>query len=544
MSLPDPRPRLSAQGRASLPDPRPRLSAQGRASLPDPRPRLSAQGRAKHVLVVGGGFAGLAAATSLSAAGARVTLLERRPRLGGRAYSVTDEHSGDTIDNGQHLFMSCYRSTLQFLERIGTRAQLDLQPRLDVAFIDGATGKTSRLQASSLPPPFDLLGGVAGFSSLSWRDKLSLVKVAAAIHYPSRLIAPAADYETVDGWLDRLGQSPAARRAFFHPLTLATLNDDPRTASAKLLETVLREGFFGSTSGSSSAADGRLAAAKVPLSQLYVEPARAWLEAHGATVRPGVAVERVLVEDGVARGVRLRGGEALTADAVIAAVPPRALLALVDPALRQDVPWWSGLERLQSSPIVSVHLWLDRLVTDEAMIGVVGSPLHWIFQRNRLVSVRDPGKSHLSLVVSAARALVDAPSDEIVRRLVGELQRLVPAAASARVLHSRVIKEREATIAHQAGAEGYRPRTQSPIAGLFAAGDYVRTGLPATIESAVRSGDAAAALALDFVPPKAAAPSPPSESGAFVPLGRLSSLARPTQPSSEPGSRSRDKPAS
>ncbi len=485
-------------------------------SLPDPRPRLSAQGRANHVVVIGGGFAGLAAATSLCTAGARVTLLERRPRLGGRAYAVVDETSGDSIDNGQHLFMGCYRATRRFLARIGTAAQLDLQPRLAVAFVDGESGRTSRLQAARLPPPLDLLGGVAGFSSLSWRDKLSLGKVAAAIRLPSRLLPPAADYETVDAWLDRLGQSPAARRAFFHPLTLATLNDDPRTASAKLLETVLREAFFGPD------ADGRLGAAKVPLSELYVEPARAWLQANRATVRPAAAVERVLVDGGVARGVSLRGGEQIAADAVIAAVPPRALLALVEPALRQDVPWWSGIERLQSSPIVSLHLWLDRLVTQEALIGVVGSPLHWIFHRNQLVDVRDRQRSHLSLVVSAARALVDRPSDEIVRLLVGELQRLVPAAAQAKLLHARVIKEREATIAHEAGAEGYRPRTQSPIAGLFAAGDYVRTGLPATIESAVRSAETAAAYALEFQPPKAV--TPPS-AGAFVPLGRL---ARPS----------------
>ncbi|HEX4458606.1 MAG TPA: FAD-dependent oxidoreductase, partial [Polyangia bacterium] len=158
----------------------------------------------------------------------------------------------------------------------------------------------------------------------------------------------------------------------------------------------------------------------------------------------------------------------------------------------------------------------------EAIAGVVGSPLHWIFHRNQLVDVRDRQRSHVSLVVSAARALIDRPSDELVRLLAGELQRLVPAAANAKVVHARVIKEREATIAHAAGAEGYRPRTQSPIAGLFAAGDYVRTGLPATIESAVRSADAAAEYALAFRAPKAVAPAP---TGTFVPLGRL---ARPT----------------
>jgi uncharacterized protein with NAD-binding domain and iron-sulfur cluster len=166
-----------------------------------------------------------------------------------------------------------------------------------------------------------------------------------------------------------------------------------------------------------------------------------------------------------------------------------------------------------------LHLWLDRLVTDEELIGVVDSPLHWIFNRNRLVRVKDPSRSHLSLVVSAARGLIDRPADEIVQTLTDELRRVLPEAAGARVVHARLIKERDATIAHGAGTEGFRPRCQSPVEGLFAAGDYVRTGLPATIEGAVRSADDAAELALAFEPPRLAAAVAPT--GAFVPLARL-----------------------
>ena len=470
----------------------------------------------KHVVVIGGGFAGLSAATRLVEAGARVTLLEKRTQLGGRAYSVVDEATGDVVDNGQHLFMGCYRATRAFLERIGTADKLRLQERLDIAFVDGASGHSSRLSSARLPGSLSLLGGLFGFSSLSWRDKLAMLKVAAAIQLPSRLLPPATDWETVDGWLDRLGQSHASRRAFFHPLALATLNDDPRTASAKMLEAVLREAFF---VGPGAAGDARLGMARVGLSDLYVDDARAWLQARGAMVRLAAGVERVVVERGVARGVTLRGGELVRADAVIAACPPAALVALVDAELREGETWWAGLDKLASSPIVSLHLWLDRLVTEEEIIGCVGSPLHWIFNRNRLVSVRDPSRSHLSLVVSAAHGLVDRPADEIVQSLVAELGRLVPRAAPARVLHARLMKERAATIAHTAGTEGLRPRCQSPVDGLFAAGDFVRTGLPATIESAVRAADDAAELALAFEPPRAA---PPARStGAFVPLSRL-----------------------
>jgi hydroxysqualene dehydroxylase len=455
----------------------------------------------KHVVVVGGGFAGLSAATRLVEAGARVTLVEKRGQLGGRAYSVVDEATGDVVDNGQHLFMGCYSATRAFLERIGTADKLRLQDRLELTMVDAAAGTRSRLVA-----------GAFGLPSLPWRDRLALLKVAAAIRFPSRLLPPATDWETIDGWLDRLGQSAAARRAFFHPLALAALNDDPRTASAKIFEAVLREAFVGG--------DARIGVARVGLSDLYVDDARAWLQARSATVRLSAGVERVIVERGVARGVALRGGETILADAVIAACPPAALASLVDAEWREGETWWAGIEKLTSSPIVSLHLWLDRLVTDDEIIGCVGSPLHWIFNRNRLVSVRDPSKSHLSLVVSAAHGLVDRPSDEIVQTLVSALGRVVPAAAQARVVHARVIKERDATIAHTAGTEGLRPRCQSPIEGLFAAGDFVRTGLPATIESAVRAADEAAAHALAWEPPRLAPPVA-AATGAFVPLSRL-----------------------
>jgi hydroxysqualene dehydroxylase len=476
----------------------------------------------KHIVVVGGGFAGLAAATRLVEEGCRVTLLEKRGQLGGRAYSVVDEATGDVVDNGQHLFMGCYRATRAFLARIGTADKLKLQERLHVAFVDAESGRASRLSSPRLPGPLALVAGLFGFSSLPWRDKVAMLKVAAAIQLPSRLTPPATDWETVDGWLDRMGQSAAARRAFFHPLAIATLNDDPRTASAKMLEAVLREAFFvGLAPGPAAGDASRLGMARVGLSDLYVDDARAWLSARGATVRVQACVEHVVVERGIARGVALKGGEIVRADAVIAACPPPALVSLVDAELREGETWWAGLEKLQASPIVSLHLWLDRLVTDEEIIGCVGSPLHWVFNRNKLVGVRDPSRSHLSLVVSAARGLVERPSDEIVQLLVGELGRVLPEVARARVVHARLIKEREATIAHAAGTEGLRPRCQSPIDGLFAAGDYVRTGLPATIESAVRAADDAADLALAWEAPRPAATvSVPSTNG-FVPLSRL-----------------------
>jgi squalene-associated FAD-dependent desaturase len=464
-------------------------------------------------VVVGGGFAGLAAATRLAGDGHAVTLLERRPQLGGRAYSVTDETTGDVIDNGQHLFMGCYRALDGFLLRIGARDKLRMQERIDVALLDGS--QLLRLRAAPLPPPFDLLGGLAGFHALSVADRLRLGRVALAVRMPSARTAAASDWETVETWLDRVGQSEGARRRFWRPLTLATLNEAPERASAKMLEAVLQGAFLG------PGADGRLGMARVGLSDLYTDDARRYLEARGGRVRLGAPVARIELErDGrVASGVALRDGELVPADAVVVAVPPRALLELLPPALVARESYFASLHRLEASPIVSVHLWLDRRVTDEEMVGLIDRPMHWIFNRNRLAAVRDPSRSHLSLVTSAARRLIDLEPEALVETAWQEVARALPAARAAARLHARVMKEREATIAHAAGSESHRPRVQSPVDGLFLAGDWVRTGLPATVESAVLSADAAAD-AVRAYRPAVDRPAPASER-AFIPLSRL-----------------------
>jgi squalene-associated FAD-dependent desaturase len=453
------------------------------------------------VVVVGGGIAGLAAATRLVQNGHQVALYEKRPTLGGRAYSIVDDTTGHAIDNGQHVLMGCCRALRDFLERIGASDQLKLQRDLDVQFVD-ERGARRRFHAAPLPAPLHLLGGIAGFATLGLRDRLNLLKVAAGIVRPTALFPAASDFETVERWLDRIGQSAEARRGFWYPLTRAVLNDEPRSASAKMLEAILREAFFGSRD------DARIGMARGGLSELYAEPAARWLEQRSARVVTAAPIESLTVTDGVVRGVVLRDGTSIEADAVIAALPPRPLLALIGAHAHDGETWYDGVRRLRGSPIVSVHVWLEEKPAGCEMLGLVERPIHWIFDRG----------THLSLVTSAATGLIDRSTDEIGRIAVEELRRVLP---QVTVKHLRVLKEREATLAHTAGSESDRPHPRSPIGGLFVAGDWVRTGLPCTLESAVRAADLAAAHVEDWLVPPA---HKPASSPAFVPL---SSLVRP-----------------
>ncbi len=445
--------------------------------------------RSSDIVVIGGGFAGLAAAVRLAGAGARVTVLERRGVLGGRAYSFVEPESGAVLDNGQHLFMRCYRETLAFLETLGTADRIAFQRRLAVEFV-GEDGRTARLDCPPLPAPLHLVAGLLRFDGLGLADRLRMLRVGAALAAAARAgEAATARLEalTVEAWLASLGQSAASRRLFWDPLTLATLNDGPDVASARWLVAVLRRAFL------EGARAGDLGFATAGLSDLYTEQARAYVEARGGTVRTRAAVAGLEVAGDRVVAVRLapgdglssdaRGGAWLPVEAVVSAVPHYALPALLPPALAARPPF-AGLAGLGTSPIVSFHLWYDRPITDRPFLGLLDSPLHWLFDRG----------SHVTVVTSGARTLIDLSRSELTALAAREVERLVPGARGARLVHAHVIKERYATPSLAPGAGRLRPGPRTPLANLILAGDWTATGLPGTIEGAVTSGHAAAAV--------------------------------------------------
>lgn len=472
-------------------------------------------------IVVGGGVAGLAAATRLVEGGAEVTLLEARAALGGGAAATVDEATGDLAGPGPHLFFGWQRAARGFAERLGSAARLRFRGDLALAFADG--GKVRRARGSSLPPPLHVVAGLLAADALGLAERLLALRVLAALGArPApglRRLAPAPDErDTVDGWLDRLGQPAGARRALWHPLAAALTDDDPRTCAARPFAAALRETLLGPPG------HAHLAVADGGLGALYVDAAAAWLRARGATVRTGAAARAVTVETiaglAIARGVALASGEKLDADAVVAAVPPAALLALLPDEPRRD-PYFDGVARLGRAAAVSAHLWLDRIVSDEPLLALAG-PFQRLFHHNHLGAVRRPERSFVTLTAAPAGALADLAPPEIAERALAEGRRALPAAAGARLAHHRVVVAREALHVHRAGRDD-RPKPRTPIDGLFLAGDWVRTDVPASVESAVRSAEAAAEFALAWEPP----PAPPPPRG-FVPVGNLKRRPSPT----------------
>lgn len=437
-------------------------------------------------IVLGGGMAGLAAAVKLAEAGLQPTLIEARPYLGGRVRSFVHEGTGDEIDNGQHLMMGCYTATFELLTMLGTRGHITLQRSLEVEFRD-ADGPADRLRASErLPAPLSVLVGMLRLRRLSARERAGLVRVGLAM----RFARPRPD-ESARVYLRRLGQSERAMARLWDPIIIATLNTPPDQASAFLLVQVMRLAFLGG--GESS----RLALPSVGLSRL-VEPAAAFIEGRGGRVLTGVTIAAI---DRGPNGLRVltREGDAFDAPRIVLALPERGARRVLEGmddavAVLPAVPF-------ASSPIVSLYLWYDRPLAElPRFAALLGTNVQWMFNRRAIDARRnDAAPGLLSCTISAAFEESRADGGEIVAVADRELRGAFPEMAGAVLVDALVVKEKQATFAATPAVEALRPAERTAIPGLYLAGDWTNTGLPATIEGAVRSGFAAARSLMEDV---------------------------------------------
>ena len=434
----------------------------------------------RRVVIIGGGFAGLSAGVELSERGFEVLLLERRRHLGGRAYSFTDTRTGDPVDNGQHLFMGCYTHTIAFLKKIGCLEKLKFQEQTHIDFLD-AGRRPDSFDCPPLPAPFHVLAGLFLLKGLTLGDKLRTLHMARALR--DRAAENAA--LSVSKWLKKYHQSERINERFWHPMTIATLNESPEVASSKMMRVVLQEAFGKGREASA------LGIASVGLSDLYTDSAQQFIEARGGRIRFLSHVARFRIAGGRVVAVELKTGETIETDHLISSVPPAVLWQLLDDDLRTGE--LKSVEKLTSSPIISINLWFDRPLVDKPFIGLLGTRLQWLF--NKEVILRTANGSHqLALIISAAHAYTDWTKNQLVDMAVGELHQLLPESRDAELVHSAVVKERDATLSHTVASDTLRPGAKTSIPNLVLAGDWTDTGLPATIESALLSGKRAAEL--------------------------------------------------
>jgi squalene-associated FAD-dependent desaturase len=404
--------------------------------------------------VVGGGLAGLSAGLELVDAGHEVTLYEARPTLGG-AVQTLPRREGDPEpppDNGQHIALGCFTAYLGFLDRIGESTSVRREP-LELPVAD-EQGRRAAIRPSA--------AALLGYRHLPFRDRLRILKALARWGSSSGGTFAEA--------LRRRGQSPQAIERFWDVFIRPALNLPAEEAAAEAGDFTVRTALLSGKRASDLLLPTR------PLGKMHGEAAGRALEAAGATVRTGARVDEL--------------GE-LDADAIVVAVPPAESARL----LGEPEP------KLVYSPIVSVHLLFDRPLLAEPLAALLGSPAHWVFDRGRLTGHEPDSGQYLTVVSSGTPELEALRGRELVELIAGAL---VERLGAAELLWSRVSREPEATIAVRPGSDAHRAGPRTARSNVTRAGAWTATGWPPTMESAVRSG-LAAAQALDHTRQEVAA---------------------------------------
>ncbi|MBA4311111.1 MAG: hypothetical protein C0417_00625 [Chlorobiaceae bacterium] len=441
-------------------------------------------------IIIGGGLSGLAAAVKLADGGKKIALFEQAPRLGGRCYSFVDKTTGDIVDNGQHLLVGAYYNLMEYLDLIGTRNLLSSQPRSKVIFFEAKRGM-SAFSLKELPKPLNLLFGLFNYKHLNPIDRLKLLRIGIELFNWAASTELRLKKLTIDEWLDQQRQSEDARKYLWHPLAISIMNESPKIASALLFARALRATFLGSKN------DSAILMPAVGQSDLYSEPAIRFLENHSAEIFINKQVASLFLRDGEIKGVKLQGGEIIESKSVVSAVNSHAFSDIIPEEWKREKPF-CDIEKIQSSPIVSVNLWFDNDFMDIDSIGLIGGNIHWFFNRRRIIS-SEKKTGYLSGVISAARDYVNLTNEEITGLALKEIHGIFPQSKKSKLINSLVIREKRATISATVDAEILRPGVESQINNFFIAGDWTNTGLPATIEGAVLSGFKAASRVMSLL---------------------------------------------
>jgi squalene-associated FAD-dependent desaturase len=407
---------------------------------------------ASHVHVVGAGLAGLSAAVALSEAGRMVTVLESGPAAGGRCRSYFDRELGLRIDNGNHLLLSGNRAAFGYLDTTGARQTLAMPDAPVFPFMDLGSGQTWTLQPNLGRIPWWVLSRRRRVPGTHATDYLSL----------RRFMRPTSD-ATVAASLCH----DALYHRLVEPLAIAALNTPPDAGLARLLGAVVRETLL---------RGGRACIPAVPregLSECLVDPAVAWLRARGDEVRLG---QRVVA-------LRIAGDRVAALDTTDGPTPVEAVVLAVPPWVAADLlPGLVAPRQFQA--ILNIHFRVEADPGAAGFVGLIGGTAQWVFVK----------RGHVSVTISAANRMVDQSADVIAAAVWPDVKAAL--GLQGRSPTWRVVKERRATFAATAAQERLRPAARTGLANLALAGDWTATGLPATIEGAIRSGRTAAEVLL------------------------------------------------
>ncbi len=469
------------------------------------------------IAIIGGGLAGLAAAVALAGRGLSIEAFEAKRRLGGRAGSYLDRESGELIDHCQHVAMGCCTNYLDFCRRTGVADCFDRHAALHFFGPDGQ--RSDFRPAAWLPAPLHLAPTLLRLNHLSLGDKLAIARAQLRLMRgttrkgsgvfggnrssivesvsPPMTPDPLAPEPTVLDWLRNQRQPDRAIERFWQVVLVSALGESLDRASLTAARKVFLDGFLAHPNAC------HVLVPRVSLGELYDRRVAGWLIQRGVQIHlesPARRIEPASTSSQLLLRIAARTDPAAehvqVFDHAVLAVPWRQAADLVAPELRDRVPPLAAAAEFDGAPITSLHLWFDRPITDLPHAVLVGRLSQWVFRRTDLQSVRDMGvadgrianPSYYQVVISASHDLAGRPRETVRDEVLADLQSVFPAAGDAQLVRWQMITEQDAVFSYRPGLDELRPPQATPIPNLFLAGDWTRTGWPATMEGTVRSG--------------------------------------------------------
>ncbi|MEN9724245.1 MAG: hypothetical protein RJB38_2231 [Pseudomonadota bacterium] len=443
-------------------------------------------------LIVGGGLAGLTCAVALAERGVKPWVLEANDRLGGRAQSWRDERTGDQVDLGPHILLSVYSNMLSFLSRLGTDSAIHWQT-------DGIIHQTEGLRVdtfseSPLPSPLHLLPSIWKHRKISFKDLVSIRHLVALSLGLSEHETHAYDSITAAQLIERCGSSKAVKELLWDFISMSLLNVPSEEASATAFLRVVR--YF---SGTKNLWPGL---AKVGLGELFTDQATRKIEEAGGKVRLRSRARSVLLTPNSATPasasggtqVELEDGSVIEAKTLVLALAPQELASLLRP---EDYP--TDLSRFESCPYLSVYLWFDRMVSHREFWARAYRSEDLNCDFYDLTRFRQGYQGRGSVITSNiiySHRVARMSDAEVIEKTRAELEEHLPESRNAQLVHARVNRVPMAIHCPRPGTESLRPKTETAGRSYILAGDWIKTGLPSSMESACHAGFLAAEAVL------------------------------------------------
>lgn len=420
----------------------------------------------KKVIVIGGGLSGLSSAVSLVKNGYKVELLESSPKLGGRSYSLIHPKFENEIDNGQHIILGCYYSTLDYIKTISSEHFLLKQDYLKIPFAHKG-GKISYLNSESNNYPLNLSKAIFKFEALSIRDRIKVIDFFLDLFFVDE-----NDHkdQTINQFLIEKNQNPNIISRLWDVLAIGALNTTIDKADASIFIKILKTIFFEGNDASC------IYMASTSLNDLFINKATEYIKLNNGTISLNESVSELVLEGEKVIKIISDKREIIDFEFVVSSVPPYAFQRITS---NKIIP---NLDKLFSySPNLNIHIKLAEDIFPEPFYALLESDIHWIFSKGK----------HITLVTSSAEKYMGMTYNNIIGQFCSELKNYFPILNHNMILDSLVIKEKRATFIPNNKTENFRKKLTNNYGNLFIAGDWVNTGLPSTIESAILSGQMA-----------------------------------------------------